>query len=172
MPFLATDRLWHEVQKCLNLQNIQKSNKRKWFHIDKGKKQTISCKTIIDANYIDDLALLINRPAQAESLLYSLEQAAGSTDLYMNVNKTEFMCFKQKGAISTLSDKPLKLMDQFTYISSNNSSTKNVVNIYLAKPWNAIFRLSIIWKSNLSNKIKWNFFKAVAVSKVLYGCTT
>ena len=37
---------------------------------------------------------------------------------------------------------------------------------------NAIDRLSIIWKSNLSNKIKNTyFFKAVSVSILLYGCT-
>ena len=43
----------------------------------------------------------------------SLEQAAGGIILYENVNKTEFMCFKQEGAISILSGKPLKLVDQF-----------------------------------------------------------
>ena len=34
-----------------------------------------------------------------------------------------------------------------------------------------IDRLSIIWKSNLSDKIKKEFFEAVAVSVLLYGCT-
>ena len=32
--------------------------------------------------------------------------------------------------------------------------------------------LLIIWKSNLSSKIKQDFFQAVAVSILLYGCTT
>ena len=36
----------------------------------------------------------------------------------------------------------------------------------------AIDRLLIIWKSDLSNKIKQDFFQAVAVSILLYGCTT
>ena len=30
-----------------------------------------------------------------------------------------FACFGQKGVISTLSDNPLKLVDQFTYFGSN-----------------------------------------------------
>ena len=42
-----------------------------------------------DADYIDDLAFLPNTPAQAKSLLSSLEQAAWNIPLYMNENKTE-----------------------------------------------------------------------------------
>ena len=38
--------------------------------------------------------------------------------------------------------------------------------------WTAIDRLSIIWKSSLSNRIKRDFFQAVAVSILLYGFTT
>ena len=62
----------------------------------------------------------------------------------------------------------LGLVDQFTYLGSNISSTE----IYLAKVWNVFDRLSIIWKSNPSDKIKWDFFQAVAASILLYGCTT
>ena len=39
----------------------------------------------------------------------------------------------------------------------------------LAKAWTAINRLSIIWKSDLSDKIKRSFFHT---SILLYGCTT
>ena len=66
--------------------------------------------------------------------------------------------FKWERAISTLCGRPLKLLDKFTYLSSNFSSTKNDVNLCLAKAWTAINRLSIIWRSNLSDKIKRDFF--------------
>ena len=36
----------------------------------------------------------------------------------------------------------------------------------------AIDRLSIIWKSNLTNKMKRSFFQAAVVSILLHGCTT
>ena len=42
----------------------------------------------------------------------------------------------------------------------------------LAKVWPAIDRLSVIWKSDLTDKIKRSFFQAAVVSKLLYGCTT
>ena len=61
-----------------------------------------------ETNYTDDLTLLTNTPAKAESLLYHLEQAAGVIKLYMNVNKMEFKCFNQKEAITILNGKPLK----------------------------------------------------------------
>ncbi len=38
--------------------------------------------------------------------------------------------------------------------------------------WKAIDRLSIIWKSDLTDKMKRSFFQAVVVSILLYGCTT
>ena len=63
---------------------------------------------MIDTDSIDDLALLANKPAQAEYLLHSLEKTVGSIVLHVNADKTEFICFKQEGAKSTLSSNPLK----------------------------------------------------------------
>ena len=48
-----------------------------------------------------DIALLANSLAQAESMLQSLERTAGSIYLYVNADKTEKMCFNQRGDIST-----------------------------------------------------------------------
>ena len=76
----------------------------------------------------------------------------------MNVNKIEYMCFKKGGVISILSDSPLKLVDQYTYLSGNISSTEIDVNIHLAKAWNTIDRLMILSKFDLSDKIKRGFF--------------
>ena len=56
----------------------------------------------MNVDYADDIALLANTPTQAESLLHSLEQAAGGIGLQMNVDKTEYMSFNQEGCIFTL----------------------------------------------------------------------
>ena len=42
----------------------------------------------------------------------------------------------------------------------------------LTKAWTAIDRLSVIWKSDLTDKMKCGFFQAAIVSMLLYGCTT
>ena len=44
--------------------------------------------------------------------------------------------------------------------------------MWLAKAWTDIDRLSVIWKSDLTDKIKHSFFQAAIVSLLLYGCTT
>ena len=47
--------------------------------------------TFTNTDYADDLVLLANTPAQAESLLHSLEQTASGIGLYVNSDKTEFI---------------------------------------------------------------------------------
>ena len=48
----------------------------------------------------------------------------------------------------------------------------NACSGFFQKAWTAIDRLLIIWKSDLTDKIKRSFFKAAVVSILLYGCTT
>ena len=82
------------------------------------------------------------------------------------------MCFNQTGDISILSRSSLKLVDKFAYLGSSVSSTEKDINTRLTKAWAAIDKLSVIWKSDLTNKMKRSFFQAAAVSILLYGCTT
>ena len=46
------------------------------------------------------------------------------------------------------------------------------IDTRLANAWTAIDRLSVIWKSDLTDKMKRSFFQAAVVSVQLYGCTT
>ena len=108
---------------------------------------------ITDADYADDIALLVNTSSQAESLLHSMDKAARGIGIHVNANKTEYMCFNQnqRGDISILNGGSLKPVNKFTYLGSNVSSTENDINTRLAKTWTAIDRLSVIWKSDLSD---------------------
>ena len=123
--------------------------------------------TITDADYADDIAILANTPNQTETLLQSLEQAAAGIGLYVNAHKTEYMCYNQTGDISTQDGTPLKLVDKFTKLGSNVLSTEKDINTRLTKAWTAINRLSIIWKSDLTDKRKRSFFQA-AVASILH----
>ena len=129
-------------------------------------------KTITDADYADDIALLANAPAQAETLLQSLERAAAGIGLHINPHKTEYVCFNQRGDISTLNGSSLKLVDKFTYIGSSVSSYETDIDMQLTKAWTAIDRLSVIWMSDLTDKMKRSFFQAAMVLILLYGCTS
>ena len=104
-------------------------------------------------------------------LLHSLERAAASIGLHVNAHKTEYMCYNQTGDISTLEGTPLKLVDKFTYLGSSVESTEKDIETRLTKAWTAINRLSTIWKSDLTDKMKRSFFQAAVTSILLYGCT-
>ena len=108
----------------------------------------------------------------SETLLHSLERATAGLGLYVNAHKTEYMCYNQTGDISTLDGTPLKLVDKFTYLGSSVASTEKDIDTRLTKAWTAINRLSIIWKSELTDKMKRSFFQAAVASILLYGCTT
>ena len=61
---------------------------------------------------------------------------------------------------------------KFTCLGSSVTSTETDINTWLAKAWMAIDRLSVIWKPDLTDKIKCSFFQAAVISILLYGCTT
>ena len=94
----------------------------------------------------------------SQTLLHSLERAAADIGLHVNAYKTEYMCFNQRGDLSILKDSSLKLVDKFTYLGSSVSSTETDINMRLAKAWTAIDRLSVIWKPDLTDKMKRSFF--------------
>ena len=126
----------------------------------------------MDVKYANDIALLANTSTQAKTLLHFLEWAAAGIGLHINADKMEFMSFNQTGDISILNGSSLKLVDKFIYQGSSVSSTETDINLWLAKAWTSIDRLLVIWKSDLTNKIKRSFFQAAVVSILLYGCTT
>ena len=128
-------------RKCISLQDsndnveevavaIRWANK-KWLKLKMTRSRQYRTESKTDTDYLDDLALLAYTPDLDESLLISLEQAAGSIGFYANVNKTEFLCFKQVEAIYSLNGETLKLDNHFGYFSSNISSYENDVSIHL-----------------------------------------
>ena len=82
------------------------------------------------------------------------------------------MCFNQRGNISTLNSSSLKLEGKFTYLGSSVSLTETDFDTRLAKAETAIDWLLVIFKSDITDKIKRSFFQSAVVSILLYGCTT
>ena len=103
------------------------------FELTKKRSRRYPVKTITDADYADDIALLANIPNQPETLLHSLERAATGIGLHVNANKTEYMCYNQTADISTLDGTSLKLVDKFTYLESSVSSTEKNIDLRLTK---------------------------------------
>ena len=128
--------------------------KENGFKLTKERSRRYPAQTITSADNADDIALLANAPAQADTLLHSLERAAAGIGLHVNAHKTEYMCFYQTGDISTLNGNSLKLVDKSTYRGSKVSLTETDISTRLAKAWTVINWLSVIWKSDQTDKIK------------------
>ena len=103
--------------------------------------------------------------------IYSFQRAAAGIALHVNAHKTNYMCFNQRGDISTRNGILLKRVDKFTYLGSSVSSTDTEINTRLAKSWTVIYRLSVKWKSDLTDKMKHCFLQAAVVLVLLDGCT-
>ena len=82
------------------------------------------------------------------------------------------MCFNPTGDISTLNCCALKLVDKFTYLGSSVSSTETDIDTRLVKAWAAIDWQSVVWKSDLIDKMKRSYFQAAVVLILLHGCTS
>ena len=96
------------------------------FELKKKRSRRYPAKTITEADYADDIALMANTPNQAETLLHNLERAAAGMGIHVNAHKTEYMCYNQTGDISTLDGTSLKLVDKFAYLGSSVSSSRKL----------------------------------------------
>ena len=116
------------------------------FELTKKRSRGYPAKAITDADYADDIAILANAPAQAEILLHNQERDAASI-----AHKTEYMCLNQTSDIAIVGSNSLKLVDKFTYLGSSVSSTEKDIDSWLTKAWTTIDKLSVIWKSDLTD---------------------
>ena len=66
--------------------------KFKWRYVQR-KERRYPAQTITNTDYANDITLLANTRAQAETLLHGLEPAAGGIGLHLNADKTKYMCF-------------------------------------------------------------------------------
>ena len=84
----------------------------------------------------------------------------------IQIKRTSYV-FNQDGVISSSIDNPLNLVDKFILLGSNILSPETNFSMRIGKTLIAIDRLS-----DHSDKIKQEFFRAVTVSILQYGCTS
>ena len=87
--------------------------------------------------------------------------------------KRNICAITKRGCISTLKGTPSWSSRQI-HVPRKAASIqpKKDIETRLTKAWTAINRLSTIWKSDLTDKMKRSFFQAAVTSILLYGCTT
>ena len=141
------------------------------FTLTQRRSRRHPAKKITDADYADDIAVLSDYLDDATKLLHRIEQLAMAIGLYVNAEKTEFMCINQDTSIGMKSynGDDVKQVSDFKYLGSYIASTENDVNIRLGKAWTALNKMNNIWKSNLPDQLKRKFFRAPVESVLVYG---
>ena len=158
---------------CLDnvLRRALDENKELGLTLTKQKSRRYPGKKITDADYADDLAVLADTLKDATTLLHNIEKVAKQIGLYLNADKTEFICENEEASVGmkSLADKNIKQVLDFKYLGSYIASTEHDVNIRLGKAWSALNQMDKIWKSNRSDNLKRNFFRAAVESVLVYG---
>ena len=116
-PYLLI--IWQDYELRISIDKMTEND----FKLAKEKSRRYPAHTITDADNADDIALLENTHAHAESLLRGLERVSAGIGVHVNADKTEYICFNQRGNISTVNVSSLKSV----------SSTKKDLNTWLAK---------------------------------------
>ena len=130
---------------------------------------------ITDTDFADDIALLADNLANAQSLLSALETTANCTGLYLNETKTECLPINIQNCIEvkTLSDNILKCVDDdYKYLGSHIINSERDFNKRKGMAWTACNSMDKIWKSNLDRKIKIGTFQVAIEPILLYGSET
>ena len=128
---------------------------------------------ITDTDFADDLALLTNTIAMAQSFLLSLEEAANSVGLHLNESKTKYLSVNcQSESLNAKSGKELEHVNDFLYLGSYISSTEHDFSVRKAKAWAACHQMKKIWNSTMRRSLKIRLFQATVESILLYGSET
>ena len=131
-PFISIICL--EYVLCTSVDKI----KHLGLTLTKARSHRHPAVTITDADYADNMALMADTIADAQTLLYSLETASGDIGLYVNAKKTECMSYNQIGTMHTLSSDGIKSVSFFFYLGSNVASTEADVKAKIGKAWGAL----------------------------------
>ena len=125
---------------------------------------------ITDTYYADDLAITSDNVEDANIMLHKIEEAAAEIGLGVNADKTEYISLNQKNnsCLKSLKDKIIKQVNDFKYLGSYVASTDHDVTVRIGQAWAALNNMTSIWKSNLSVKLKKNFFRATVESILVY----
>ena len=147
---------------------LNKETKPKRFRADKEKKQKAPRKN----NYRRRLGrwqrFWQTHPPNPKHYCIVLERAVAGIDLHINADKTEYMCFNQTGDISTQNGKLSKSSWQ-VHLPRKQCLINRDRHRHTTKTWTAINRLSVIGKSDLTDRRKRSFFQAAIVSILIYG---
>ena len=157
-PYIFIICLDYVLRKALD------KNNELGFTLAKRKSKYFPTMKVTDTDYADDLAVLADVLKDATFLLHSIERTAKEIGLNLSADKTVHQDASE--GMMSLDGEKRKQVEDFKHLGSYIASTEHDVNIRLGKAWDALNEMDKIWKSNLPDNLKRNFFRA-AVETVL-----
>ena len=127
---------------------------------------------ITDLDFADDISLLSDEIDQAQELLSSVERECKKVGLGINAKKTKGLPLNTENLtpLLTLDGTELEWVEDFKYLGSWVESTEKDIRVRKALAWQALNKMSSIWKSDMRRALKLRFFIATIESILLYGC--
>jgi len=130
-----------------------------------------------DLNFADDIALLSHSRNQMQDKTTILASTSAQTGLKINLRKTELLKVNTTAqAPITVSDKPIREVESFTYLGSNvdkQGGTDSDIKSRIGKARSAFIMLKNIWASKeirISTKLR--ILNSNVKSVMLYGSET
>ena len=127
---------------------------------------------ITDLDFADDIALVSDLVANAESLLHSLENAARLVGLHCNESKTEVISSTPNCSFVSSAGNSINQVEDFKYLGSFVMDSEKDIKFRKALAWSACNKLDRIWHSTLPNVTKIHVFKTLIEPILLYGAET
>ena len=128
---------------------------------------------ITDLNFADDICLLDDNIADAQTLLDLVTKAAAKGGLEINISKTK-ICSGCPEDQMNCNGKPIEKVDSFTYLGSNlqlDGVVSHEIRTRLGKATGRLKQLDMLWKRRSNPpRIKAKVYKACVQSALLYGC--
>ena len=125
---------------------------------------------VTDLDFADDIALISDTAEKACELLLATERECKNIGLHLNSKKTKVMTFNiPDTSFSTMNNDEIEKVSDFKYLGSWMSSTEQDIKVRRALAWNALHKMSKVWKSTLRDDLKRRLFVATVESVLVYG---
>ena len=146
-----------------------------------AKTKTVK-KTVLEALFADDCALMAHRESDLQIIVNKFEEASRLFGLSISLGKTEVLYQPTPAAVAhrptiSMDGTQLKTVDDFKYLGSVISKDRSLdkeISARICKASQALGRLKtrVLSQHNIRRPTKLKVYRAVVLTSLLYGCKT
>ena len=137
---------------------------------------SIGGRPICNLRFADDIDLMGSSNSELQDLTDNLINSSKAYGMEVSSEKSKVMVKSTRPNLTSnilMNGELLEEVGSFKYLGATltkDGSSSKEIRIRIASATAAFTRLMKIWKSNISFPIKFNFYKSLVTSILLYGC--